>query len=1077
MQDQNRVPYDLGIDIGIASVGAALVADNHIIALHVRTFDKAEIAKTGEALNSKRREARLTRRRLKRRRSRLLRVRKLFFEQGLLSGWDINDRNHPLSENITGSPWTLRHEGLVRKLSPTEWAVVLYHLIKHRGFQSNRKSEITEETDDGKMVASANKNQQRVKEKGYKTIGEMIAIDPDFSGKKRNAKKNYSNTIMRQDIEDELHELFNVQRDKKNEYAGEDFEKKIHTLLMERRPALSGEDLLKMVGRCTFEPTEYRAPKSLVSSERFVWLSKLNNLRIRSLRGERILSQDERKTLDEVLHEKGMLKYSDIRRLLNLGKEDFFTGVRYSIPLFSVRRKPHAEENERNMKEKNPENKVFHENKYFSKLKNAYMNAKLEKLWSRDASDTKRLDAISQALTVFKEEDEIRTHLLGQGVEVEIVEAVLPLSFSGFGHLSIKALQKVLPHLENGSRYDEAVKLAGYSHHSVIKKGPRQKFIPPIDKEEIRNPVVLRSLNQARKLVNAIVRRYGSPRSIHIELARDLNKSFKERREIENENDSFRKLREDTFQRFIELFGQTPKKDELIKFRLYQEQDGKCAYCLEEIDLRRLLENKYVEIDHVLPYSRSFDDSISNKVLVHIKENQDKGNSTPFEFLGGEESERWNRYLAFVDNNKKYSHYKRLKLLRKDLNGEKTNEFLERNLSDTRFIARYFKNLVESSLLLDGEEQGNKRCIVVSGQMTAYLRKHWGLVKNREESDRHHAMDAAVVAVTSHSMIKRLSDWSAQRERRYFRGSTNAEGKPEFPKPYAYFVEELKARLEDDPRSALAKVTGFPGSLIKTANPIRVSRAPRRLGTGQAHEETIRSKKFISDGVTWKKVPLKELKMEMIEKIVGYGDPRNTALIEGLKKRLYDHGNDGKKAFAEPFYKPPGRPNSPIVNSVKIYFDLKSGIAVRGGIAERCPGSMIRIDIFTDGIKFYAVPLYISDIGKKDLPNRAVVASKDENEWEEITETYQFLFSLYPNDWIKVEKNGEVIEGYFKKFNRATGVINVACHDLSKKVGRDGVVRGIGVKTVDSISKFHVDLLGGLHLVRKEFRQPLRKES
>jgi len=1046
---QDNVPYALGIDIGIASVGAALVADDHIVGLHVRIFDKAEVAKTGESLNSKRREARLTRRRLKRRRSRLLRLRKLMVEYGLLSDWKVKDCNGPLSENVTGSPWQLRAEGLDRELSPSEWATVLYHLINHRGFQSNRKSETAPASDDGKMVASATGNQSKFREKGYRTIGEMIALDPDFAEKKRNSTGDYSHTLLRKDIEEELRELFRIQRSKNNNYAGELFEEKVHALLMERKPALSGKDLLKMVGQCTFETDEYRAPKSLPSSERFVWLSKLNNLHILSFHGERSLSQEQKTILDRTIQEKGALKYSDIRRLLNLKAEDFFSGIRYSTP-FS-RKKNQSEETGEKTKEQDPEDQFFYEFKHFIQLKKAYKKAGRDDLWSRDSKDPDRLDAISEALTIFKEDDEIQTHLSGLGIEKDIIDAVLPLSFSGFIRLSRKSVLKILPHLEAGYRYDEAVRMAGYQHHSVRNTASCQKFLPPIDPYEIRNPVVFRALNQARKLINAIIRQYGSPRSVHIELARDLNKTLQERRAIEDEQKKNQELRNDDFNLFDELFKRAPKKDEFQKLRFYREQDGKCAYCLEAIDIRRLLEEGYAEIDHALPYSRSFDDSLSNKVLVHIKENQEKGDSTPFEYLGGGTTERWKRYRDFVESNKKYGRSKRSKLLREQLDPNETEEFLERNLSDTRFIARFFKNLVESSLLLDGG-QGSKRCVVVSGQMTAYLRRHWGLTKNREESDLHHAMDAAVVAVTSHSMVKRLSDWSRQRECRYLKKDEKKE-KPKFPMPYDSFIEELKAKFKD----------------------VRVSRASRRLGTGQVHEETIRSAKFASEGKTWKKVPLKELTTEMLDKIVGYTDPRNTSLIEGLRKRLSDHGGDPKKAFSEPFFKPSSGSKAPIVRSVKVYTDLKSGIPVRGGIAERGPGSMIRVDIFTDGKKFYPVPIYISDIGKKQLPNKAVVAHRDENEWTEMTDAYKFLFSLHPNDWIRVESKEKVFEGYFRKFDRAAGTINIAYHDMNINIGKDGLYR-VGIKTAKGLSKFHVDLLGGLHLVRKEFRQPLQRK-
>ena len=181
--------------------------------------------------------------------------------------------------------------------------------------------------------------------------------------------------------------------------------------------------------------------------------------------------------------------------------------------------------------------------------------------------------------------------------------------------------------------------------------------------------------------------------------------------------------------------------------------------------LNRLLEPGYVEIDHALPYSRSFDDSKNNKVLVLAKENRDKGNRTPYEYLGGA---RKQSALAAISSpssnrNKAYRLAKRSRLLRKNFGDDEAKEFRERNLNDTRYICRFFKNYVERYLqLADGSEA--RRCVVVSGQLTSFLRARWGLIKVRADSDRHHALDAAVVAACSHGMVKRLSDYARRRE-------------------------------------------------------------------------------------------------------------------------------------------------------------------------------------------------------------------------------------------------------------------------------------------------------------------------
>jgi CRISPR-associated endonuclease Csn1 len=148
---------------------------------------------------------------------------------------------------------------------------------------------------------------------------------------------------------------------------------------------------------------------------------------------------------------------------------------------------------------------------------------------------------------------------------------------------------------------------------------------------------------------------------------------------------------------------------------------------------------------------------------------------------------------------------------------------------------------------------------------------------------------------------------------------------------------------------------------------------------------------------------------------------------------------------------------------------------VRCGIANN--GDMLRIDIFTDGKKYYAVPLYVADAVKMELPNRAVIASKPEEEWTLMDEHYRFLFSLHPNDWVRVKfKKDAPKEGYFSGLDRSTGAISLWTHDRNQAAGKEGLLRGIGIKTALSVEKFHVDLLGRLYLVKQENRLPLRRK-
>jgi CRISPR-associated endonuclease Csn1 len=1070
MQSQSA-PYTLGLDIGIASVGAALLLpeQERILALHVRTFDKAETAKEGESLNKIRRDARSVRRRLRRRAHRLQRLCRLLRRQAVVTS------GVPASFLVTSSTaWDLRAEGLDRQLTAHEWATVLYHLAKHRGFQSTRKSEAKSDEKAGEMLSGVRENQERLKSSGLRTVGELAARHPDFVMAKRNKSGSYSNTFDRGDIIHETRLLFSQQRALGNPHAGVDLETSYTELLNARRPALSGAALLSLVGRCTFEPGEYRAPKAGFTSERFVWLGKMNNLKVVSQGRSRPLSAAERSLLVDLPFRRAKLTFKQARAVLELDPSDRFNLLSY---------RSSAKNSERD-----PESEVLFEAKSFHALRQAYEAAGLDDLWARDSLDAGRVDALAYALTCFKEDTESRVWLGERGVEDPIVEAVLEKSFDGFLRLSTKAITALLPYLEAGQRYDEAAVSAGY-HHSERAQGSKAGRLPAPDREVIRSPVVYRALNQARKLVNAIVDKYGPPAAVHIELARDLSKSFDERRRIEKEQLGYQSQKADAADAFKDLFKQAPRGSDLLKWRLFREQLDQCPYCQRGLDANRLFEPGYSQIDHALPYSRSFDDSQNNKVIAHASCNQEKGNRTPYEALGGaSESDRWLAYVAWVSSNKALRQAKRNRLLRVNFGDEDAREFRDRNLSDTRYICREFKRAIESHLQWHASAGDRQDCVVVAGQLTAQLRARWGLLKLREDGDLHHAMDAAVVAATSRSLVQRIARYSKRRELATVRGGyvdpetgeiadidALRAAEQDFPMPWPHFRAELTGRLSDNPMAQLRDVPGYEPGACDEVSAVRVSRPPSRKGLGQAHQETIRS--IREDGLSAVKVPLSALNLSSLERVVGYG--RDTALIDALRQRLEAHGGDGKKAFGPgtaPLFKPSrdGRA-APLVRSVRLTEVQRSGLPVRGGIANN--GSMLRVDLFFKDGRYFAVPVYVSDMSRSSLPDRAVVAAKAESEWTRIDESFRFLWSLHPGDWVRVTLKAETPEGYFSGLDRGGGTISIRAHDRSVIVGGSGQWRGVGIKTALRVEKFHVDALGGLHLAPHEARSMPRSKS
>ena len=1075
----NPINYILGLDIGIASVGWAMVeiddAENPIrlIDLGVRVFERAEVPKTGDSLAAARRLARSVRRLTRRRAHRLLRARRLLKREGVLQAADFDENG--LIKSLPNTPWQLRIAALDRKLTPLEWSAVLLHLIKHRGYLSQRKNEDkTADKELGALLKGVADNAHALQTGDFRTPAELALNKFEKeSGHIRNQRGDYSHTFSRKDLQAELNLLFEKQKEFGNPHISDGLKEGIETLLMTQRPALSGNAVQKMLGHCTFEPTEPKAAKNTYTAERFIWLTKLNNLRILEQGSERPLTDTERATLIDMPY-KNKLTYAKARELLGLDDTAFFKGLRYG--------------------KDNAESATLMEMKAYHAIRRALEKEGLKDKKSPLSLSPELQDEIGTAFSLFKTDEDITGRLKGC-LQPEILDALLKhISFDKFVQISLKALRRIVPLMEQGKRYDEAC-AETYGDHYGEKNSEEMLYLPPIPADEIRNPVVLRALSQARKVINSVVRRYGSPARIHIETAREVGKSFKDRKEIEKRQEENRKDREKSATEFREYFPNfvgEPKSKDILKLRLYEQQHGKCLYSGKEINLGRLNEKGYVEIDHALPFSRTWDDSFNNKVLVLGSENQNKGNQTPYEYFNGKDNSReWQEFKARVET----SRFPRSKKQRILLQKFDEDGFKERNLNDTRYVNRFLCQFVADHMLLTGK--GKRRVFASNGQITNLLRGFWGLRKVRAENDRHHALDAVVVACSTVAMQQKITRFVRYKEMNAFDGKTIDKEtgevlhqKAHFPQPWEFFAQEVMIRVFGKPdgkpefeeadtpeklRTLLAeKLSSRPEAVHEYVTPLFVSRAPNRKMSGQGHMETVKSAKRLDEGISVLRVPLTQLKLKDLEKMVNR--EREPKLCEGLKARLEAHKDDPTKAFAEPFYKYDKAGNrTQQVKAVRVEQVQKTGVWVRNhnGIADNA--TMVRVDVFEKGGKYYLVPIYSWQVAKGILPDRAIIAFKDEEDWQLIDDSFNFKFSLHPNDLIEVITKKARIFGYFASCHRGTGNINIRIHDLDHKIGKNGILEGIGVKTALSFQKYQIDELGKeIRPCRLKKRPPVR---
>ncbi len=1116
--------YSLGLDIGTSSIGWAVLDldKKRIHDLGVRIFERPEDPQNGDSLAKPRRDARSARHRLRRRRQRLNHLKQFFIDQNILTKDQVEKVLDCKSDFNKLDVYELRAKALAEELSPEELLKALYQIAKRRGFKSNRK--VVEESDkEGGRVTSALKaNEKFLADNNYTTVGDALSRDEKFALHKRNKRDNYTNSFARDDFLRELEAIVKTQRNYalKNTpeqaiseliYGIDDGQVTNVSAIMYQRPFMTKELIEKMVGSCTFEKDEKRAPKASYSFEVFRLASDLSHLVFiprdaskRQAKRDNLevrLSPEQISKVIDVAKSQKSLTYKKVRSTAGIS-EDY-------VP--------------KDVRGKKKEGDEFGEDNTFGGLK-AYNDIRsalkdLPEDWAKIDNES-AINQIAYILTTQKADEGIRAELDSLLLSDKAKEAIVkikPTNFKAFGHLSIKALQKITPHILEGMTYDKACEAAGYD----FKKQSASL-------EQITNPVVKRAITQTLKVVRAIERKYGKPYFIKVETARDLAKNFKDRKAIENENKENQARNQSIIQTLNENGIVTPTGQQVIKVKLYREQQGKCLYSGNPIDFEIMLrdDNAY-QIDHIVPFSRSNNDGMTNKVLVLTEENQKKGNQTPFEYFGTDEK-RWKEFVARVESiyktrdiktsdkatnaiNYKYNGYAMKKKQNLLLQDYKNDSWNVRALNDTRYITRFIQNYLRQNVdFAEGEEK--QRVISPNGTTTAYLRKRWGLAKDRAEDVLHHAKDAAVVAAINQKIIYQANLFSKEQEMKlylnnaktidekrqillqstdentgeiteegtftqaqkdlaqveYFKLRSDEETKKRFPDPWPGFSKEVvKRTLNTDIATLQNELRGldnYDEDFRLNVKPIFVSRMPRRKATAKAHKETIRSPKVKDGDQRTVRMPLNKIKRKDVENSVLKESDK--WLYKKLLERLDAHDNNPEKAFAEPIYKNDKRFDknskklSP-VSTIKVYSTQPSGFYINDSKAFVNNGSMVRLDVYQKPnkkgkIEHFFVPVYAHQVGKnKPTPTKILPAPKG---FTDVDETFTKVYSLYPNDYVRCYFGNTIEEGYYIAYDSGSGRITII--DAASP-NKEGINRHrISPRSANLIERYDISVLG-----------------
>lgn len=830
----------LGLDLGTNSIGWAVVDDtkNTILGIGSRIFPMG-VENLGEgegreiSKNAGRTGARGVRRQFFRRRLRKKVLLKALSEnkmcpmvQADFEDWKKTKEfpSHKLANWFALNPYELRQKAVNEKLSLEEIGRILYHLIQRRGFLSNSRKG---GSDDG-AIFKGNPKEGKIgitetQEKIHKkTLGSyLFEIYPKenqpFQDGLERIRNRYTTRKM---YVDEFELIWDIQAqfhkeltyELKTKFGGRKLDQYPEEgILFHQRPLRSQKHL---VGNCSFEPTKTKCPISAIPFEQFRIWQWVNTV---EYNGDKI-TQDEKEKIVDFLYANEKPDFKKIRKVI--GKESAEYKFNYKdddkiVGSYTI---------------SNLSNKKYFGNKWFE-----FTEKEQEDIW--------------HVLYFFDSKSNLNEYAIKNwNFSTDQAEAIAKFNVKdGYASLSRKAISNILPFLKQGYTYDVAVVLGGIKNvfgiewdrlsnekrnffydnvYEIVRSKNKGGFIDiikdilrndynisdhqlrklyhhsatidvaalldklPVGKDadneiqKIKNPIVITALFELRKLVNELIDEHGQIDEIKVEMARDLKISKSQRQAIrrdqkrlERENDRVKDRLQENNIRITH--------DNLLLYKLWEECKKTCPYTGKPISVSQLFSGE-VQIEHIHPWSKSLNDSFSNKTLCYADENRKKGNKTPYEFYGNDET-NWasikERALKLFSDSKEYpTAYQKFKRFVKE---KFDDDFSSRQLNDTRYISKEAKNYLSKIC---------KKVTVSPGQATSNLRQKWGLnhILNDEnsktrEDHRHHAVDALVMACTKVSYVQELSKWN-----RYNR---NYDLK-QFPLPWESFNYDAEKAVE-----------------------------------------------------------------------------------------------------------------------------------------------------------------------------------------------------------------------------------------------------------------------------------------
>ena len=747
-----------------------------------------------------------------------------------------------------------------------------------RGFLSNKKitgaKSEKEKKEDGKVKTAISELDAETAAVGARTVGEYFAsLDPMKFGERR-IRGRY---LGRKQIQAEFDAIWASQARFYPETLTAELRAAVWSAIFRQRPLKSQKG---RIGRCEFEKTARRVEKGVPAFQEYRIWQRVLDLRLydspEAPETARSLTPEEQDKVAAFLGERESATFNQLRKTLG------------------IKDKPDKDDKKATLWRFNFEVDGDGESKLLGNRTRTKIVAVLKKHKAEKSGE--EIDEIAREILLFENEEALARRLRKMFPEFDetTAEELSEVSLeTPRANVSRRAAEKLTAAMKEKRLPLQTVRQELYPNE---RNQTVFDFLPPVFDAlgDPRNPVVLRALTELRAVVNEAIRRWGKPALIRVELARDLKHSRKERERI-FKNNKKRQAEREQAQEEIKAFyqrngrpAQEPKPFEILKWRLWKECDGVCPYTGKPIPPELLLSDESpIDVEHIIPLSRSLDDSFANKTLCWAEENrEEKRNQTPFECYSAKP--QWREIL---DRVRRFQSDMRQEKLKRFLQEKIDEEPSKRMLNDTRYISRLATKYLGALYgTVDGyepsatDEKGKRRIQVSTGGATAWLRKKWKFPKKNRDDLRHHAVDALIVALIGPKEVQMLSKAEQaasderQKARRQAEPTANARGSQHYeiaPPPTA---------------------TGEPflNVVARAVDRIVVSHRVDRKLSGSLHDETNYGAEA-SEGRRKIRKPLTEFKSAaQIDAII---DP---AIRKLVSKKWEENGGDAKKFASNP---------------------------------------------------------------------------------------------------------------------------------------------------------------------------------